>query len=286
VAEHEFAGVRCSEVADLAPAFVLGGLEAAEMDRVRRHLASCPEAHPEFAELGGVAPVLFETVEIVPPPPDLKARILAAAAAERPSAVEAPAVPPVTREARDIRQLPGAGEPAPDRRGGLADLFRRPVWAAVAMAAALAVVALGAWNLQLRDQLADLTAYRSGVAEILDQAAKPGSRLAVLTAAGGVGPSGLAAVSSTGQVGVVMRDLAPTTGTEVYETWLIGADGQPIPIGGFTVDASGTASFVATPGPLAGDVTVALTREPGPGATTPTEPIIAAGAAEPRAQSS
>jgi hypothetical protein len=153
------------------------------------------------------------------------------------------------------------------------------------MAAAVAVLALGAWNLQLQRDLSNLAAYRNGVADVLEQAAEPGTRLAVLTPPqGAAGPSGLAAVGADGAVGVVMRDLAPTTGTQVYETWLIGADGTPVPIGGFTVDASGTASFVASPRQVAGELIVALTREPGPGATAPTQPIIVLGPAEERSE--
>jgi anti-sigma-K factor RskA len=76
-----------------------------------------------------------------------------------------------------------------------------------------------------------------------------------------------------------MRDLAPTTGAQVYEAWLIAADGAPIPIGGFQVGADGSAAFVSTHAPLGAGVTVALTLEPGPGATTPTVPIIAQGQA-------
>jgi anti-sigma-K factor RskA len=77
-----------------------------------------------------------------------------------------------------------------------------------------------------------------------------------------------------------MRDLAPTTGTQVYETWVIGADGAPVPIGGFVVRADGTASFTASQAPVAEGVTIALTLEPAEGATAPTLPIIAAGVAQ------
>jgi anti-sigma-K factor RskA len=76
-----------------------------------------------------------------------------------------------------------------------------------------------------------------------------------------------------------MHDLAPTSGAQVYEAWLIAGKNAPVPIGGFTVNASGTASFATTHPALGAGVTVALTLEPGPGATTPTLPIVAAGAA-------
>jgi hypothetical protein len=155
----------------------------------------------------------------------------------------------------------------------------------VAAAAVIAAVALGAWNVQLRDQVAGLEAYRAGVVAILDQAARPGAQLAVLTdPAGAGGQSGLAAVAADGSVAIVMRDLAPTTGTQVYEAWLIGADQVPVAIGGFTVGGSGTASFTTTHASMGAGVVVALTLEPREGATAPTPPILAAGQA--REQSS
>jgi hypothetical protein len=292
VADHLVGGLHCADASELAAAFVLGALEAAEMDAVRLHLAGCPEAHAEFAELGSVVPALFETVDVVEPPATLRDRILAAAAANPRAAGVLPAAdaeraPGVERAPDTRRAAERAADRARDadsgrRRGWLSGLGR-PVWAGLAAAAALALVALGAWNVQLRDEIAGLTSYRNGVAAVLDQAAQQGARLAVLSVPdSATGPSGLAAISSTGtQVSLVMRDLAPTTGSEVYEAWVITGDNAPVPIGHFTVDASGTATFVTT-GPSVGEVpaiTVALTREPGPGATTPTMPIIALGTA-------
>ena len=287
MAEHDLAGLRCSEVADLAPAFALGALEAAEADAVRRHLATCPEAHAEIAELGSVVPALFETVEMVEPPAGLKARILAAAAADKPVAADTQvaagtyrAETPRAADSRTARDTTRPRAGSQDRsRPWDGSIFRRPVWAVVAIAAALGVVALGAWNIQLREDLEGLTAYRSGVVQVLQEAAKPGAELAVLTSPDAAGPTGLAAVGRDGQVALVMRDLAPTTGTQVYETWLIAGDAAPVPIGGFKVDGSGTASFVTANASLGANVTVALTREPAPGATTPTSPIIAVGTA-------
>jgi len=278
MAEHTFAGLTCSDLAELAPAFVLGALNAGEADAVRRHLADCPELHAEMAELNSVVPALFEAVEPVAPPAYLKAQILAAAAADLETRRAAAATG--TPAARPVAPAPG-----PRRGWDLGAIFRRPVWAAVAAAAVIAAVALGAWNVQLRDQVAGLEAYRAGVVAILDQAARPGAQLAVLTdPAGAGGQSGLAAVAADGSVAIVMRDLAPTTGTQVYEAWLIGADQVPVAIGGFTVGGSGTASFTTSHASMGEGVVVALTLEPREGATAPTPPIVAAGQA--RAQSS
>lgn len=301
MAEHDLDGLRCSDVLELAGSFVLGALSPAEADAVRRHLAACPEAHAEVAELGSVVPALFETVEVVAPPPGLKARILAAAAAEQGAGaaqdagaatqgagaatqatapappIESPAVPRPS-----AKPYPAADPP----RGGfdVGALFRRPLWAGMAAAAIVVAIALGAWNLQLRSQVDNLTQYRTGVVQVLEEAARPGAQLAVLVAPDNTpGPTGLAAVGADGSVSMVMRELAPTTGSQVYTAWLIGAEGTPIPIGEFKVDDSRTASFTTAHPTLGPGVTVALSLEPGPGATTPTT-VVAAGAAQ--AQSS
>lgn len=278
MAEHVFAGLRCADLAELAPAFVLGALVAAESDAVRRHLAECPEAHAEVAELYAAIPVLMASVEPVAAPVGLKERILAAAAADRGAATDArPAVAP-----------PGSPRVAPrptrEDRVGWANVFRRPLWVAVSLAAVFAALALGAWNVQLQNDLAGLTAYRNGVVEVLRQASQPGAQLAVLVPPDGTGPSGLAAVAADGSVAIVMRDLTPTTGTQVYEAWLIaGENAAPVPIGGFAVGGSGSASFTAAHAPLGEGVVVALTLEDRPGAQTPKPPIVVQGAAKSQA---
>jgi anti-sigma-K factor RskA len=257
-------------------------------------MAACPESHAEIAELGGVVPALFEVVEQVEAPAGLKDRILAAAAAEqaagagqgtftmqRPAAME-----PLRAGARaSAPRRTVAPEPVADtqRRGwDLGAILRRPIWAAAAAAAVIAAIALGALNLQLRTEIDGLTAYRDGVVEVLEGAARPGAQLAVLTAPeDGPGPTGLAAVGADGSVAMVMRDLAPTTGTQVYEAWLIGSDGTPVPVGSFRVDESRTASFSTARATLGPGVTVALSLEPRAGATTPTV-VVAAGTASAR----
>ena len=297
--DNDITGLRCSDVLELSGAFVLGALPPDQAAAVREHLASCPEAHAEVTELASVVPALFETVQQVDAPTGLKQRILAAAAAEqdamrqeqrggltrasaapRATAAEPLAVPrPAVGNERSIEPLPAADT---QRRGfDVGALFRRPIWAGLAAAAVVAAVALGALNLQLRSQIDGLTAYREGVVEVLEEAARPGAQLAVLSAPEDpTGPTGLAAVGADGSVAMVVRDLAPTIGSQVYEAWLIGTDGTPIPIGSFRVDDSRTTSFTTARASLGPGVTVALTLEPGPGATTPTLPVVAAGTAQ------
>ena len=293
--EHVLGGLRCFEVVDLAGSFVLGALDPDDEAAVRAHLAACPEAHAEVEELGGATAALFEAVHVVDAPAGLKERILTAAAAEGRAAadpVRAAGADPVPAgegmpASEDDRSIKGwaTREPAaePARRGwDLGALFRRPIWAGVAAAALLVAVALGVLNAQLQTRLDGLSAYRDGVVEVLEEAARPGAKLAVLVAPeGGAGPSGIAAVGADGSIAMVMRDLAPTTGTQVYTAWIIGSDGKPIPVGDFRVDDSRTASFTTARASLGPDVTVALSIEPQPNPTTPTT-VVALGTARPQ----
>jgi Anti-sigma-K factor rskA/Putative zinc-finger len=273
-------GLSCDEVRDLAAGFVLDGLEPAEMAAVREHLADCQEPHPEMAELGGVVPVLQAAVPVVEPPASLKARIMAAAVAdlEARRAAEAPVVEapsPVTEAAAgaDIAQ-PSAEVIRPFER-------RRPsmrAWA-LGIAAVLAIVALGGWNLRLQQQLNDAQAYQGQVAGVIDAAQQPGALTAVLRATAPGDPGGFAAVTSDGSVKLAMRDLAPTSGTEVYEAWVIPADGVPKALGELALREGGVGYLEAGGLPTENGMILAITREPRPGATAPSSNPISAGKA-------
>jgi anti-sigma-K factor RskA len=90
----------------------------------------------------------------------------------------------------------------------------------------------------------------------------------------------VAVVVSSGSGRVVLSGLASTSGSQVYEVWLIGADGRPIPAGALHTTGAGD-GWLDTLAPVPqGPVTVAVTREPGPGATTPTLPILTSGATD------
>lgn len=271
---------RHDRIADLAAGYVLGALSLDEETEVREHLAACELAHPELEELGGVVPWLAETVELVEPPAGLRDRILAAAAADL--GVHEGAFARDGARAGDVsrRDASSVIRPFPSESERVERARRRsPLGWAAAIAAVLAIAVLGGWNLTLQRDLDVARGYERGLSAVLDVAAQAGSQTAILAAEGGGGPTGLAAVTDDGRVAIVMRGLAPTSGSEVYEAWVIGAEGQPVPIGGFTVGPAGTASFTAAGTPAQGGVTLALTREPAPGATTPTLPIVSLGTA-------
>jgi anti-sigma-K factor RskA len=276
------------DVRDLAAGFVLGALAPEEAAAVREHLESCPEPHPEIDELGGVVPYLAESLDPVAPPVGLRGRILAAAAAERPAAerpaAERPAAGSSAAPAEPIA-FPTPAERARPTHGG-PDRPPSPLTWAMRIAAVLAIALLGAWNLQLQgrlsgveDDLAAATAYQEGVANVLAVATQDGAAVAILAPAHSSSVArGLAATSPDGTVVLSMHDLEPTSGDELYEAWVIVGGAAPVPLGGFAVGENGTGTFqgstdLAEPGAL-----LALTLEPGPGATTPTAPVLTVGA--------
>jgi hypothetical protein len=288
----------CEEIRDLAAAYALDALEPSVAAAVREHLAVHMDAHPEFFELGAIAPALAYLAEPVLAPPALKARILAAAATTTQEAF----TPTGQLDRSEHQAKPGiAQEPAPQRaqpagrfRGWRGAITTRRAavagWTFTA-AAIVAVVALVVANFALQNQVSNARRFGDQLQRAESLAAAPGSRIAVIAPAGGpsgpagsavpTGPNGLAVIPSNGTGVLVMQGLGATEDGQVYEAWAIVGKAAPMPIGSFTVAGNGLGWLDLTV-PGGGDVILALTREPGPGATTPTLPIVASGAATAR----
>ena len=262
----------CDEVRELAGAFVLGALDPAEVAAVRAHLASCDDAHEEIAELGGVLPALAESVPVVEPSEGLKARIMAAAAADLEERTAGVATGGATTTAPQPTPFPSVSERTERRARTSAGTW------ILRIAAVVAIVGVAGWNLLLQNQLNATEAYQRSIAAVIDVAAEPGSLTAILTPAEGTG-SGLAAVRADGKMALAARDLAPTSGSTVYTTWAIGGDGVPLALGDFTVGSDGKGTFEAAAPALAAGTVIALTREPTPGMTAPTGPVVSQGVA-------
>ena len=277
----------CDAARDLAPGFVLGALGLDEALAVRAHLATCEQSHAEFAELGGVVPYLANSLDPVEPPAGLRSRLLAAAAAERPGIGQGSAGAPVAAEApsADVAAAPLIPFPtAVDREQRVATRAQtRGSWL-LRIAAVLAIAVLGAWNLQLQARLSgvegDLAAaqaYRAAMTAVLEVAGRPGAQSGFLAAADpGSNATGVAAASG-GSVVLAVQNLAPTTGTAVYEAWVIVGDAAPVPVGSFQVGVGGTGVFRGSTALATSGAIVALTLEPAPGATTPTLPVLTLG---------
>ena len=281
----------CDQVRDLLPAYVLGALERDEEAAVREHIATC-NLHAEAAELGGVVPHLAEMLDPVEPPGELRSRIMALAAADLEARrAAAPVVAPVPPAVTPSVPEPVAALRAAEARRRAAEAARRPrfrlSWGFAFQAAAVAViVALGAVGLNLQNRITGLEgdlaaarAYETAVNDVLAAAVEEGSQTVVLGPGQGFASGGIAAIRPDGSVVLAMHDLDPTVGTQVYEAWVILGSDAPIPIGNFAVASAGTASFTSGATPAGPGAIIALTREPGPGATTPTLPIISLGTA-------
>ena len=272
------------DAVELAPAYVLGALERSEEAAVRDHLATCGLPHPEFEAFGGVVPVLWDVddLELVEPPASLGERIMAAAAADlaanqRGASAPAPASPaPASGPAASApTAFPTAAE-----RTARAERTRtsRFDWA-LRIAAVIAIVAVGAWGLNLQAQLDASRRFDQAVTAVVQAAGQPGAKTVVLTATEVAKASGIGAVGADGSLTLAMRDLVPTTGSQVYETWVIVGKAAPVPVGGFTVDANGTASFKTRPTEAPTGAIIAVSLEPSEGSTAPKGPIVSTGQA-------
>jgi anti-sigma-K factor RskA len=270
----------CDRARDLAAGYVIGALEPTEEAAVREHLQTCPEPHDEFAELGGVVPYLAESdLELIEPPAGLRDRIMAAAAADlaargRPS----PAAERTARPAPQTAVAPIAFPSVEEREARARARTGRIGWVA-RIAAVLAIVVVGGWNLLLQNELNAARRFDQAVATVIGAAAAPGSKTVILAPAEDSKASGIAAVRADGSVVLAMRDLPATSGSEVYETWVIVPDTAPVAVGGFTVDANGTATFTTKPANAPPGSTIAVTREPKAGNTAPAGPVVSAGVA-------
>jgi anti-sigma-K factor RskA len=272
VTEPTKPGLTHDEAIDLAAGYVLGALEPGEEAAVREHLATCDLPHPEFDELGSVVPALLELdeSELVEPPAALRDRVMAAAAADLADGTSGsrPSPPaPIPFPAADER---AARE---ERRTGTSRLD----WA-IRIAAVLAIVALGAWGLNLQRQLNDARAFDQAVASVVQAAGQPGAKTAILAPEKGQQGSGIAAINPDGSVVMAMHDLPPSTGGDIYTAWVI-VGSQPTSLGDFEVGSNGTSGFTSGPATTPAGAKIAVTLEPNAGNTAPKGPVVSAGVA-------
>jgi anti-sigma-K factor RskA len=230
------------DVHELSAAYALDALDPDERTRYESHLASCEECRNELATLSETAGLLAWGVESPAPPPELRERILTAAASERGNVV------PLR-----LRDRPG---------------FR--AIAAVAAVAACAAIGFGAWATTLSHSLdrqrSALAAEQRAVQIYLD----PSSTKIALK-----GHTGAVAVDSTGQAVLVVRHLDPAPAGKVYEAWVIPPASKPIRAGVF--DGGGSMTMVRLEQAVPSGSVVATTMERDGGVDAPTsEPLFTA----------
>ncbi|HEV7200059.1 MAG TPA: anti-sigma factor [Candidatus Limnocylindria bacterium] len=239
----------CSEVNGLAGALALGAVDQVELAEVMDHLASCVEPHEELRALAGAPLALASSLEPMTPNPAVRARLMRTVAQQTNQHAGSPAAP-VDRGRRG--------------RGAWGSVN---VWRGLAVAAVLAVLAFGVWNVSLRIQLATRDQALSAVAQAI---------------AGGYpaypisGPAGTGYVIDTEGSGstFLVAGLESLPRGELYEMWLIDADGTPLAVG--TIDQSNADLVVATlEQDLAGFDVFAVTVESEPVEAPTTDPVMA-----------
>jgi anti-sigma factor RsiW len=229
------------DVHELSAAYALDALDGDERERYEVHLAGCEECRQELAELGETVGLLAWGVESPAPPPELRNRILAAAATERENVV-----PLRARDHRIVRSL-----------------------AAVAAVAACAAIGFGVWattlSHSLDSQRSTLAAEQRAVQIYLD----PSSKKVALQ-----GRRGTVAVDPTGQGVLVVRRLPPAPAGKVYEAWVIPPGSKPIAAGVFK--GGGSMTMVRLTEAVPTGSVVATTMERGTVDAPTSEPLFTA----------
>jgi anti-sigma-K factor RskA len=197
----------CEQVDELAGAYALGAVDPGEDRSISEHLATCDQPHVEARDLIGAGAALAASTGDVVPSSGLRDRLMTTVA-ETPQEHRPQAVAAVTP--------PAAG--AESRR----PWWMQPVAMGIAAVVLLLVIGLGAWGLNLNAQLAERE-------DALRAVANADAAFAVSGSAG----SGWV-IESGGDAQFVADGLAEPPSGQIYELWLLDAEGNPTAVG--TVD--------------------------------------------------
>ena len=226
----------------LTGAYAVNALSDIERTAFEAHLTRCVSCAVEVAELAATAARLGVAVES-PPPPQLRARVLAAAAETR-------QVSPHTARVPNPRRVRWAG--------GLL--------AAACLVAAVFVTVQYTESDQDR-QLAQLSSEYSRFSDFLST---PDAKL--INGKAPNGATGTAVVSASRDEALFLaKDLPDPGDGRIYQLWLIGADNNPHPAG--LLQSRSTPVVVSG---LTGAKEVALTVEPSGGSEKPSTPPVMA----------
>lgn len=275
--------IGCDQVRDLAPGFVMGALDAAEMAAVRAHMSTCAKPHPELREMGGILPYLGGSLDPVEPAKHLRAAVMAAALADlqaRSVEKEAPAGPvAVAPETAPVLTVLESG-----RSAGLVSLARvralRPRRAATwltRVAAAVVIVGLVGHAVAVQGDLNHAHDAQATANNFYDNLGQPGARSAVLIPEAGRKGAGDAVLLPSGHVEVLLHALTPTTGDEVYMVWSSVDGGSVVKAGAFTVDDTGVGYLKMDNVPPTDSLWLMVCREPNGQVQKPTGPAIVTG---------
>jgi anti-sigma-K factor RskA len=270
---------------DLAGAYALGALDAAERAEFERHLTECRACADEVRSLRPVVDGLAQVVPLVDPPAALRDRVLATA------------TQPVTPKLAGRVRAASEGGPKLARPPKAEPFW--PKLVPLAMAASLAVaVGLGAYVWQLRDRLTDVErrldeATARAAASETQVAALERAAVDVRNTALVIGAPDLLRVDLAGQAGSAAKgrafwsrahglvfaavDLPALPAGKVYQLWVVGAQ-APVSAGIFEPDPAGRATTIVAGGrEFPAPAAFAVTLEPAGGVPQPTGDKILVG---------
>lgn len=266
-------------------AYALGALEAEEMIEVDQYLQTHRGLIEELERLDDLTAQLAHAAPAVPLPPQIKGQLMARVRAEA-----APAVP--AAPATPMRAPSGPG--LLERLAG----WLTPAQQAGLVTALLALMIVGggtAFNAsrQAAERAAQITAARSELAGVIAErdallaSQLTDAQLALLAAPSSAvplpgteaAPAAAGRIYSDGQAGLlVLQGLAALSDDQIYQLWLIPADGAPVPSGLIAVAERGTTLYdLSLPGVVSDFAAVGLSIEPAGGSPAPTGPIVLLG---------
>lgn len=229
----------------LSGACAADALPPGEAAAFERHLRHCPACAEEVRGLRETTARLGMATAIVPPP-DMRARVLAAAARTR-------------QEAPLARKAAGAG---PSRARRLARIATgRPALSAAAVSLAAAVIALAVFSGVTWHQLHQANSRNQAVAAVL---AAPDARLATAGTSMGGAVTAVVALREH-QAVITVHGIPSLNGARVYQLWVM-TSGTARSAG---LLAAGPATPVLVGGVLPGD-RIGMTVEPAGGTRQPT----------------
>jgi hypothetical protein len=241
-----------------------------EAAAIEAHFEQCPLCRAEFEKLSTELAMVAMSVDQHPLPAGARERFI-----DRITAA------PKTNSPSSVLAMPQQKERA-----------AFTVWIPWALAAALALLAvtmgvrINSLNRELRNQsrqIAEFAATESRAQQVLDVLTARESQHIVLTTSKAAPVPTARAVYLPSRGGLIFQasNMGPLPDNKTYELWVIPADGSaPIPAGLFRPDASGSASIVLPPlPPGVAAKAFGVTIERAEGSSTPTAPIILAGAA-------
>jgi anti-sigma-K factor RskA len=239
------------DIDELAAALALGAVDADELRAAREHLETCAEPHAELRSFLGVDVVLAAGLDPVEPSAALRDRLMSSIAATP----RAPAPSP---------ELASSEQP---RRGWL-DWLSPRVARPLALAGVAAAIVLAVVSVSLSGQLTERDQAMRQVADAIS-----GGEVAYRVA----GDNGRGYVVDTPGTGssFVVADVGALDANQLYELWLIGADGTPVDVGTFRPSGEAVA-VIPVEQDLTGFNTFAVTVE-SERVESPTMPIVMLG---------